>query len=148
MERRFRLAGLLRLRKLQEEQAAARLALANAALRSTQTLRAGAQLALAHHTLADGDRLAWGAAVAARTSLGSLLGEATTAVGGAREQVAVDTSAWSGARSRSVGLEKLEDKHLSLVRHEDSRLEQIVLDEIAARGGRTAVETESELIGR
>ncbi|QTE29873.1 flagellar FliJ family protein [Pengzhenrongella sicca] len=136
MERAFRLAGLLRLRKLQEDQAAARLAAANAALRRTQVRRDGTYASLARHALPDGDHRAWGVAVAGRAALGGLLGEATTAVVGAHERVTLDTSAWSATRSRSVGLEKLEDKHRVIVQHEDDRLEQIVLDEIASRGPR------------
>ena len=133
MERTFRLAGLLRLRKLQEEQAAARLATSNSQLRTAVAGRDGRQLALSGHTLPDGDHRAFAAAVVARGTLGDLLVEATEAVGGARARVATDTSGWSATRSRSVGLEKLEDKHRVLVDHEDDRLEQIVLDEIASR---------------
>lgn len=138
MERAFRLAGLLRLRKLEEDQAAARLAAANLALRMTQAHRDGARAAFAEHTMPDGDHRTWGAAVAARVALGSRLGEAAEAVGGAHERVRVDTSGWSATRARSVGLEKLEDKHRVLVQHEGDRLEQIVLDEIASRGAHRA----------
>ena len=133
MERKFRLAGLLRLRKLQEERAAALLATSNYRLRTAVSSRDGRQLALSGHTLPDGDYRAFAAAVAARGTLGDLLVEATEVVGGARGRVATDTSAWSATRSRSVGLEKLEDKHRVLVDHEDDRLEQLVLDEIASR---------------
>ena len=133
MERAFRLAGLLRLRKLQEEQAAALLATSNYRLRSAVSSRDGRQLALSGHTLPDGDYRAFAAGVAARGTLGDLLVEATEVVGGARAQVVTDTADWSATRSRSVGLEKLEDKHRVLVDHEDDRLEQIVLDEIASR---------------
>ena len=138
MERAFRLAGLLRLRKLQEDQAAALLATSNAGLRRSEAARDGRQLALAHHTLPDGDQRVFATAVAGRASLGGLLIEATTAVGGAREKVAVDTDLWSAARSLSIGLEKLEDKHRVVVQHEDDRLEQIVLDEIASRSAHAA----------
>ena len=139
MERAFRLAGLLRLRKLQEDQAAARLATANAALRVSETRRASTARALSGHSLPDGDGRTFGAAVVGRASLGSLLGEANAAVGGARERVMADTGAWSATRMRSVGLEKLEDKHRVVVQHEDDRLEQMVLDEIASRSGSTKV---------
>ena len=133
MERVFRLAGLLRLRKLQEDQAAAVLAAANAGLRVSELHRAGRSAALAHHTLPDGDPRAFAASTAARASLGGLLVEARAAVVESRERVTVDTSAGSAARSLSVGLEKLEEKHRIVVNHEDDRLEQIVLDEIASR---------------
>ena len=134
MERAFRLAGLLRLRKLQEDQAAAVLATANAGLRVAQARRADRTAALANHCLPDGDSRAFAVGIAARASLGGLLVEARTAVVTSRERVTVDTSAWSAARSLSVGLEKLEEKHRVVVQHEDDRLEQIVLDEIASRG--------------
>lgn len=145
MERAFRLAGLLRLRKLQEDQAAARLAASNVALRSAEALRHGTQAALAGHTMPDGDHLAWAVAVAARAAYGGLLTEVTALADGARERVRTDTSGWSAARSRSVGLEKLEDKHRLVVQHEDDRLEQLVLDEIASRGARGGLRVVPEM---
>lgn len=138
MERAFRLAGLLRLRRLQQDLAAGRLATSNAALRMAHERRGGAQMALADSRLPDGDHGAWGAAVAARVTFGVLLVEATECVGGARDRVQVSMGEWSAARSLSVGLEKLEAKHGVVVRYEDDRQERIVLDEVALRGAHGA----------
>ncbi|HEY8722015.1 flagellar export protein FliJ [Pengzhenrongella sp.] len=138
MERAFRLAGLLRLRRLQEDQAAARLASANAALRSAQAHRDARAVALADALLPDGDQRAFGRAVVGRTALRFLLVEAIELAAGAREVAQVSTTQWQATRSRSVGLEKLEDKHVLLVRYEDDRTEQIVLDEIAGSGAARA----------
>jgi len=139
MERAFRLAGLLRLRQLQQDLAAGQLATSHAALRAADVSRGGAQTALADSHLPDGDHRAWGAAVAARAAFGVLLIEATACADGARDQVHTSTGEWSAARSRSVVLEKLEDKHSVVVRYEDDRQERLVLDEVALRGARGAL---------
>ena len=136
MDRAFRLAGLLRLRRLEQDLAAARLAASNVALRVADAHRGSAQAAFAGSSLSDGDHRAWAAAVASRASLGVLLFEATACAGGARERAQVSTGQWSAARSRSIGLEKLQDKHDVLVQYEDGRQERLVLDEVALRGAR------------
>ncbi|NMR21043.1 flagellar export protein FliJ [Cellulomonas fimi] len=133
MERAFRLAGLLRLRKLQEDEAAGRLALANAELRSAEAVRVGTQATLAAHSMPDGDRLAFARGVAGRAALGGLVTEAVTVAGAAADVARVRTGEWSATRSRSVALEKLEDTHRAEVRSEDDRQEQLALDEIASR---------------
>lgn len=142
MERAFRLAGLLRLRRLEQDLAAARLAASNVALRAADAHRGSAQAAFAGSSLRGGDRLAWAAAVASRASLGVLLFEATAFAGEARDLAQVSTGQWSAARSRSIGLEKLEDKHCVLVRYEDDRQERLVLDEVALRGARGGLHKE------
>jgi flagellar protein FliJ len=132
MERTFRLAGLLRLRKLQEDEAAGRLALANVRLRSAEAVRAGTQAMLAAHALPDGDHLAFARGVTGRAALGGLVTEAAAGEGAARDVAQVRTGEWSATRSRSVALEKLEDKHRTEVRMDDDRQEQLALDEIAS----------------
>ena len=137
MERAFRLAGLLRLRTLQEDQAAGALAVSNAALRVAQQHRHATLGTLAEHTLpAAADAAAWRTSVTARGALTHLLADAAIDVRDARERVVADTADWSAARSRSVGLEKLRDKHRALVHAEDERAEQHAIDEVAARSRR------------
>ena len=138
MERAFRLAGLLRLRELQEEQAAAQLAASNASLQRAHRYREATLTALTGHTLpAAADPHAWRAAVAGRAVLRDRLADAGADVAQAAELVVADTASWAAARSRSVGLEKLHDKHRALVGAEDARAEQHALDEVAARTART-----------
>ncbi len=137
MERAFRLAGLLRLRELQEDQAAARLAAANAVLREAERRRADTLTALVRHALPDAaDSGAWRLSVTGRASLAHLLADAGVAVADAGVRVGEHTADWSAARSRSVGLEKLRDKHREEVALEDGRAEQLALDEVASRSAR------------
>ncbi len=142
MERAFRLAGLLRLRELQEDQAAGALAVSNGVLRSAEQQRDATLRTLAAHTMpAMADMSAWRTSVSSRGALTHLLADAAIDVRDAGERVAADAAVWAAARSRSVGLEKLRDNHRALVHAEDERTEQLALDEVAARSGRSAPAT-------
>ncbi len=134
MDQTFRLAGLLRLRRLQEERAAAGLAAANAATREAEderdeltTLMAGT--IFPRHT----DENAWRCAVAARASLTALVGEATVAVDVAVRRGEIAAEDWTAARTRVAMLDKLAERHEALVRSEEDRTEQQLLDEVASR---------------
>lgn len=134
MSRAFRLAGLLRLRSIAEEQAAATLAdrtrgrdAAAARSRATEDALGGAQFG------ADMDSLGMQAVVASRLALSALLVDHRGRVGQAQDEVDVADAAWAAARTRTRTLEKLQDKHEAAVRVEEQRAEQIVLDEIAGR---------------
>jgi len=134
MSRVFRLTGLLRLRHLQEEQAAAGLALANAAVRAAQDRQSEAEGMLVMASFpAHANTIGWDAAVATRASLAGLLGEAAVAVDVAARRAEIATLDWSAARSRVATLEKLEDRHVTQVRQDEDHAEQLVLDEAASR---------------
>lgn len=134
----FPLAGLLRLRTLQEEQAAADLAIANADRRRAEKRRRDTAEALAGMRLPESaDDLTWQAAVAARAAMRSLTIEAGAAQDVAAERAASAGAAWSAARTRAVALTKLEERHGRAVRTEEERAEQLVIDEAAARVRRT-----------
>lgn len=134
MSRAFRLASLLRLRTLQEERAAAELAVAAGATRAAEATQRDADRALAAHALpTQVDVQHWQAGVAARAALAALATEATVLLGQATAAQDEASSRWSEARSRSVALEKLESRHTQAVRREEDRAEQLVLDEIATR---------------
>jgi flagellar FliJ protein len=140
MDRAFRLAGLLRLRELQEDQAAARLAASHAVLRDAERRRRDTLDTLVRHAMPEhADAGVWRLSVTGRASLSHLLADAGVAVADAGVRVGQDTADWSGARSRSVGLEKLRDKHREAVALEDGRAEQHALDEVASRTARTGV---------
>lgn len=135
MARHFRLAGLMRLRKLQEDQAAAALAEANQLRRQAERRRADTLSALSGSALpTQSDPQAWRASVAARAALNSLLVEASAASREAEAQVDVEQGRWSQAKARSTALEKLSERHDEQVAFEENRAEQYVLDEAAARG--------------
>ena len=134
MERAFRLAGLLRLRELEEDRAAGMLALSHGALRAAEQRQEATLTSLAGHAMPGAaDPAGWRSSVSARGTLTHLLADAAIDARDAGERVAADAAVWSAARSRSVGLEKLHDAHRTLVAAHDARAEQVVLDEVAAR---------------
>jgi flagellar FliJ protein len=149
MERAFRLAGLLRLRELQEDQAAAQLAAYHAALRAAEQHRRDLMTSLVGHTLpAHAEARDWRLSLTGRAALSHLVADAAVAVADAGYRVGQDTAGWSAARGRSVGLEKLRDKHREALAVEDGRTEQLALDEIASRGPRTVPTGSAARAGR
>ena len=144
----FRLAGLLRLRRLQQDEAAAELARTHAQRRAAEKRRDETADMLAGTTLPrHGDDLSWQAAIAARAALTGLAGEANAAVAAIDSLLARATDDWSAARTRATTLTKLEGRHGLEVRAEEDRAEQAVLDEAAARGHRTAATPAVEAAG-
>ncbi|WP_404321181.1 flagellar FliJ family protein [Arthrobacter luteolus] len=131
MGRDFPLAGLLRLRRLQQDSAAGNLAAANAALRRSSEARSEAYDSLAATPLQAADAATLTAIAAARASSRSMLADLLAAE--ALEGAAVNSAQaeFQAARARSVGLEKLETKHSDAVAVEDLRTEQNILDELA-----------------
>nr|WP_297423426.1 flagellar FliJ family protein [uncultured Actinotalea sp.] len=130
----FRLAGLLRLRKLQEEQAAAEVARANAEKAGAVQRRRDTEALLNDAGMPERtDTLAWQVAVASRASLGAMLTEATLAVQAAAAVAEQRTATWSATRVAATTLGKLEERHDETVRLESERAEQLVLDEAATR---------------
>ncbi|TFC87164.1 flagellar export protein FliJ [Cryobacterium sinapicolor] len=134
MKRTFALAGLLRLRHLQQDQAAGDLAQANATAQANTARRAAARSTLDRTpTLASGaDTLA--AIAFARASAHSMLADMEAL--GRNYQVAVGEAqvAFDTTRADSVRLEKLEGRHGALVTADDLHREQTILDEIASTG--------------
>ncbi|MEP7793287.1 flagellar export protein FliJ [Sanguibacter sp. 25GB23B1] len=121
----FRLSGLMRFRKLQEDQAAADLASARRAA-ATRDLTI-------HEFQTDLGVAVFRASVASRAALRSFATEASVAVEVAATEVQQRELAWSDARKRSVPLEKLSERHAERESVEDLRVEQLALDEIAGR---------------
>ncbi|QZN86141.1 flagellar export protein FliJ [Cellulomonas sp. C5510] len=134
MSRAFRLAGLLRLRTLAEEQAAARLGDATRSRDAAAARRDATQAALGDARFPSGtDALGMRAVVASRMALSALLVDQRAAATAAQDVVEAADTAWSQARTRTRTLEKLQEKHEETVRVEDQRAEQVVLDEVAGR---------------
>ncbi|PFG32235.1 flagellar export protein FliJ [Sanguibacter antarcticus] len=130
----FRLAGLMRFRKLQEDQAAADLASANASRRRAEARRAQATRELTIHEFqTDLGVAVFHASVASRAALRSFATETSVAVEVAATEVQQRELAWTDARKRSVPLEKLAERHIERENVEDLRVEQLALDEIAGR---------------
>lgn len=134
MNRSFRLAGLLRLRALQEEQAAATLALANADAKRAGEHHQETRNVMAGTLFPDhGDENQWRAAVADRAAMASLVGDAAIAVQVATRRSELAAADWTEARTSVATLDKLADRHDVAVKAEDERAEQLVLDEAASR---------------
>lgn len=148
MTKRFQLAGLMRVRELQEERAAADLAEANrvkldAAKRTDsahETLAGQSFPDLAHANAYDAhvESLTayspnWQAIVAARASVAAMLRESTQALSVASANADTAADHWADAKMRAAMIDKLKARHDREVEAEDLREEQIALDETALR---------------
>jgi len=132
MTQEFRLAGLLRFRRLQEDQASAALARANANRRSHAARAAAARGGLAETSSEVKSAAALAAVSAARSASRSMLlelqglgaGLVAEADGAQRELLAAKTAAGS--------LEKLAERHRQAGSTAELAAEQHFLDELAA----------------
>jgi flagellar FliJ protein len=132
MARKFPLAGLLGLRRLEENQAATALAAANrraGAIRDRQDA-ARHQLDATSTTVVDASALRM--AAIARASSRSMLADLAALTAVAEADTVQAQEDFRAARARTTGLEKLEGKHATELAEEDLRAEQLVLDEIAS----------------
>src|SRR5690606_25194034 len=107
MARMFPLAGLLRLRQIQEEQAASDLAVANARAREIASRQSRARKALGSSSAEVSSPAVLYAVAAARASSRSMLAELDSL--DCEHQPVLDQAneAFAEARARSIGLEKL-----------------------------------------
>ncbi len=132
MNREFSLAGLLRLRQIQQDQAASGLARARSRSASVRAREAAARrdLSLADDEITSSASLR--AIAAARSSSHSMLADlqGLTAVVAQEEDAARE--AFTTARRLSVGLEKLQARHAADLLSADLSAEQSALDEIAS----------------
>ena len=130
----FRLASLLRVRRLEEDRAASVLGAANARrTESAERRRQDAEQLATSELPRRTDELHWHAAIASRAALGGILAESTAVAQLTAQNASTAERAWSAARTRAVVLEKLEDRHREAVEAEDLRLDQLLLDEVATR---------------
>lgn len=132
MSREFSLAGLLRLRHLQQDEAAGQLASANARLDSTSVQRNRARAALGATRSEASSTEALYAMAAGRASMRSMLADLDSMLYQQRTEADEATSAFAAARAQAVALEKLEAKHIETVIVEELHAEQSVIDEIAS----------------
>lgn len=148
MNKNFSLAGLMRVRALQEERAAAELAHANHLRHLADVERETAEQILAAQafpeseeneelesgifTLED-DVQTWKAVVAARASATAMLRESTQALAMAKTSADAAANEWAHAKMRAAMIEKLKSRHDQAVEAQELRDEQVVLDEAALR---------------
>ncbi|TFD65275.1 flagellar FliJ family protein [Cryobacterium ruanii] len=141
MSRLFPLAGLLRLRRLQKDQAALDLAEANARVAASEARRGRARSALGALGSSPQTIAAINAMAAARSSSRSMLAELDAVGRNHEESLDSAESVFNSARAESVALAKLHERHAAAVLAADLHAEQTVLDEIAGarwRRSRTA----------
>ena len=132
MNRQFSLAGLLRLRQIQQDQAATGLARARSRSSSVRVREAAARRDLAATDDPISSSASLRAVAAARSSSHSMLADLQSLGRIAETEEADARSEFIAARTRSVGLEKLQARHHAEVTTEDLRAEQSALDEIAS----------------
>jgi flagellar FliJ protein len=135
---RNRLASLLRLRRVQQDRAAAELArAAGDATRAAGVTgrRVGALAGAVAPPQAPGP--AWTAALAARAALGAALVEARQLEALAARQRDDAHGAWTATRRRTRAVELLEDRARAADAEREARREQHVLDEHAGRAATT-----------
>jgi flagellar FliJ protein len=132
MARSFPLAGLLRLRQLQQDQAAGDLAAANARLRENGRSIAQARGLLGTTASEVSDAAALHALAAARASSRSMLADLQALEQLRRDEAEQARAGFQQARARAVALEKLEARHAVAAAAEELHGEQVALDEIAS----------------
>ena len=131
MARTFPLAGLLRLRQIEKEHAASDLAAANALRRDAGAQQARAIAALHNVSIETTDAASLFAVAAARASSRSMLADLAALAERAEQEAAEAQAAFTAAKARSVGLEKLESRHRAEVVARDLTAEQAAIDEAA-----------------
>lgn len=135
MSRQFPLAGLLRLRQLEQDQAAARFGAVNARFRALAGREEAAREQADGITSEVDSSAALRAVAAARASSMSMLADLralSELAASEREDAQVEFAA---ARARTIGLEKLEARHSEAVAAAELAAEQGVLDELGTAAG-------------
>ncbi len=129
---RFTLAGLLRARAAQEEQARRALGTAGARLAGANATVQHRQAALASAGAApDGAAALFLAGVAARASLAASINEAAAASRLMAEEVDDARSQWLQARMRARAVERLAERDRLLRQQERARAEQVLSDDLS-----------------
>lgn len=131
MTRNFALGGLLRLRRLEQDQAAGGLAAANAGTRESAAREAAARSVLSESTVAAGSLGAMHGIAAARASSRSMVAELSAVTAERRRRAEEAQQEYSAARKNTLSLEKLAFRHSEAEALLELQAEQIVLDELA-----------------
>jgi flagellar FliJ protein len=134
MSRMFPLAGLLRLRQIQEEQAASDLAVANARAREIRSKQSRARNTLGSSSAEATSTTVLYAVAAARASSRSMLAELDSLDYEHQPLLEQANEAFAEARARSIGLEKLAGRHHQQQTAEELHAEQAAIDEMASTG--------------
>ncbi|MFH5824898.1 flagellar FliJ family protein [Georgenia sp. AZ-5] len=136
MARQFALAGLLRVRQTEHDQALARTGAAEVALRSHRDHVHTARSALADGPAEVTSAAALRAVAAARSSTSSMLTELLAADGQHAQELDEARTELVRARVAVQGLERLQERHEAAVVADELAAEQVALDEIASQAWR------------
>lgn len=128
----FPLAGLLRLRRLQQDTAASSLAAVNRRLIETGVRQERARTALGGVPSDPTSTQALYALAASRASMRSMLADLDGIRAEQQQDADTALTAYTQARRRSVSLEKLEQRHDVTVAADERAAEQSAIDEIAS----------------
>lgn len=132
MTRTFSLAGLLRLRRIEQDQAAGTLSTANARSQAIHARKSAARMELQESPTDVSSVKALHMASIARASSRSMLADLIALEAIQEAETTAAQEAFTAARTRTAGLEKLEIKHNAGVAAADMLAEQNALDEISA----------------
>lgn len=132
MNRLFPLAGLLRLRRLEQDQAAANLGSVNTRLAALNARQESARIETERTPSEATDAASLRAIAAARVSSMSMLADLRHLTRIAEDDREQAQAALAVTRARTIGLEKLEERHGLDVAAADLAAEQGVLDELAS----------------
>jgi len=132
----FRLAGILRLRQLQEEATRAQLARTRATESQRRRAESRVRAVLGDSAVDAASAETVQSIAAARASSSSMLAELDALLARDIEAVELAAEAHAAAHARTVQIEKLEERHDERTRAESLRAQQIILDEAAARVAR------------
>lgn len=132
MAKAFPLAGLLRLRHINQERAAGELAAANTRLRESTLRHHRALSALEESGVEISDPATLQTVAATRARARSTLSELVAAGDRHRVEAERAQTAFNTARAQTLGIEKLENRHINAAIAEELLAEQKVLDEISS----------------
>ncbi|MCA5895131.1 flagellar export protein FliJ [Isoptericola sp. NEAU-Y5] len=143
MANTFRLAGVLRLRKLTEDRAKLRLAGAGAELDGALERAGGLAAYVESSPEGAGTSASLAALAASRAAAGAMYSVLESEVRLKAQTVDEARAALQQARSEAMGLEKLQERHDRAAALAEGRTEQAALDEVASSAwhrtsGRTA----------
>ena len=146
MNRQFPLAGLLRLRQLQQDQAATGMARANSRSEEARSRRAAARKDLGGSAETAVSSASLRAIAAARASSQSMLADLDALAAAAAADLEEARAEYTQARRMAVGLEKLELRHGAELAAADLHAEQGVLDEIATISWHRAADQNADIV--
>jgi flagellar FliJ protein len=143
---KFSLAGLLRVRTVQEEQARRDLGVAQVRLSAATTTVEHRQAALAAAGAAPGGPAAvFLAGAAARASMAASVGEAVALREASQAHLEQARSEWLQARMRHRAIERLEERHRAARAAERAAVEQTMVDDLT--GARYAAAKQVDVSG-